>query len=287
MRVVFKCLTDADGIRGHAPRTARRDGPVLLTADPTAAASISANGFIAGIHGAVMVLILDAPVMGPGCRYTDSDVFLILEFLSDGRCAGRGVLMRHLDIGEGSVRGLLNLMRDLGLVKIERCGVSITGGGMSLLNELGMRSVGIDAGKYAVGRNQYGVVVGNVSEKVFNGIDQRNAGYRAGGDGCTTLVMRDGSLIMLPNWNIDENDPDAAFRIRDGTRMTDGDTLIFGGGETRRKAMLAACSAALDLVRRRILGTMATPSSSLTSLITENSGIPSSEAMARHPWPRS
>lgn len=276
-------MTNGPGVSDPA----RRVGPILLTADPATAASSSANEYITSVQDTGMVLILDAPVMGPGCRYTDSDVFLVLEFLSDGRCAGRGVLMKHLDIGEGSVRGLLNLLRNLDLVDVERCGVRITGGGMSLLNGLGMRSVGIDAGKYAVGRSQYGIVVGNVSEKVFNGIDQRNAGYRAGGDGCTTLVMRNGSLIMLPNWNIDENDPDAAFQIRDGARMADGDTLIFGGGETRRKAMLAACSAALDLVRRRILGTTEMPSSSLTSPITENSGIPSSEAMARHPMPRS
>ncbi len=235
-----------------------------------------------------MVLILDSPAaMGPTCRYTDADVFLTLEFLADGRSTGRGILMKHLEIGEGSVRSLLDVMRDLDLVRISRRGVAITPGGEALLDGLGMRSVDVEVGKYAVGRNRYGIVVEDVSEKVFNGIDQRNAGYRAGGDGCTTWVMRDGDLMMLPNWNVDENDPALARLLRGGAAMADGDVLIVGGGETRRKAMLAASAAALDLVRRRILGDLSRFRPSVTILITRKSGIPSSEAMARQPWPLS
>ncbi len=195
-----------------------------------------------------MVLLLGLDERGPSCRFTDSDVLFLLNFLSDGKVVGRGRISSYLDLGEGSVRTLLEILESFNLVEIRQVGVSITEGGRKLLDSLGLRVVPIYIPAYVLGKYQQGIVVENASEKVFNGIDQRNAGIRAGGDGCTTWVMENDRVIMLPNWNVDENDPNVASVIRNSTNMNNGDVLIIGGGGNEQVAKRAAGFAALELV---------------------------------------
>lgn len=195
-----------------------------------------------------MVLILDRTVKGPACRFSDSDVFYLLDYLSDGKEIGRLRISDFLGIGEGSTRSLLTIMEEYKLVRIKQTGVSIDKTGIELLAALGMRTVDIHIPTYVLGKCQQGIVVKDASEKVFNGIEQRNAGIRAGGDGCSTWVMSDGHIIMLPGWDMDEHEPLVAAKIRRLAELGEGDVLIIGGGENKHIAMMAAGDAALQLV---------------------------------------
>ena len=68
------------------------------------------------------------------------------------------------------------------------------------------------------------------------------------GDGYTTILCRDGKLILPPNWDVDENRPVLASQIR-SHNIEDGDIVLIGGSNTgEREASAAANSAALDLV---------------------------------------
>ena len=57
------------------------------------------------------------------------------------------------------------------------------------------------------GACQQGVLVLGGAEKVVNGMEQRDAGIKVGADGCTTIVIRDGVLMIPPDWNMDEKTP--------------------------------------------------------------------------------
>lgn len=195
-----------------------------------------------------MVLILSDPKGGPACRFSDSDVLFILDFLSDGKEVGRSKIAKHMEIGEGSVRSILDTLSDHDLIRTRQTGVSISRRGRELLDTLGIRSVDVRIPTYVLGKHQHAVVVRDASERVFNGIEQRNIGIRAGGDGCTTWVMERGRIIMLPNWDMDDHEPRLSAMIRGRTGMRDGDVLIIGGGDSRHLAMMAAGDAALQLV---------------------------------------
>ena len=86
-----------------------------------------------------------------------------------------------------------------------------------------------------------------VADKVVNGMEQRDEGIKVGGQGCTTIVIRDGVLMVPPDWNMDEKMPEMAYKIRKESGMTQDDALIIGGGETQVSAIEAAVSAALAL----------------------------------------
>ena len=69
----------------------------------------------------------------------------------------------------------------MGLVSVRQAGIGITSEGRMFLESLGMRTFEMDAGRYVIGEHSQGILVSGASEKVFNGIDQRDAGIRAGG----------------------------------------------------------------------------------------------------------
>ena len=47
------------------------------------------------------------------------------------------------------------------------------------------------------------------------------------GDGCTTILLRDGELILSPDWSIDEHCPELAAQIR-SHGMEEGDVVLIG-----------------------------------------------------------
>lgn len=195
-----------------------------------------------------MVLLLENQIGGPMGRFSDSDVFFLLDRLRDGEHIGRIRIAEYIGIGEGSIRSLLTLLDEKRMISITKAGVRITDTGKELLDGLGIRSVDIFIPGYVLGAFQQGVVVKGAANKVFNGIEQRNCGIRAGGDGCTTWAMEGDVLNMLPDWNVDMENPELAKTIREKTDMKDGDVLIIGGGQSRHLAMMAAGAASLELV---------------------------------------
>ena len=79
-------------------------------------------------------------------------------------------------------------------------------------------------------------------------MQQRDAGIKAGAEGCTTIVIRDGKLMIPPDWNMDEQTPELAYKIRKDTGITADDVIIVGGGSSKIAAVEAVLNAAFELV---------------------------------------
>ncbi|MGI6009823.1 MAG: DUF4443 domain-containing protein [Methanomethylophilus sp.] len=193
--------------------------------------------------------IMDIPAFGPMFRFTDANVYYSLYLLSDGRTMGRKRLAAESGVGEGSMRRILEKFREWGFVDIKQTGISITAAGKSFLDQIPLRmtDVQIDA-ESATGPVQQGVIVYGVANKIVNGMEQRDAGIKAGATGCTTLVIRGGKLMIPPDWNMDERSPELAYKIRRDTGITPDDAIIIGSGDTKIKAVEAALNAAFQLI---------------------------------------
>lgn len=66
---------------------------------------------------------------------------------------------------------------------------------------------------------------------------------------CTTLVLRDGHLIMPPDWDLDRESPEYSEYIRSRDIMEPGDALIIGSADDIHTARSSAVNAALNLIR--------------------------------------
>ena len=189
--------------------------------------------------------IIDEPQFGPMFRFNDANVYWSLHLLSDGRRMGRKRLADEVGVGEGSMRRIIDTLKEWDFINIKQTGITITKAGLSFLEQIPIRPVDIFVEGSVAGACQQGVLVLGGAEKVVNGMEQRDAGIKVGADGCTTIVIRDGVLMIPPDWNMDEKTPELAYKIRKEIGMTQSDALIIGGGETQALATEAAITPAL------------------------------------------
>ena len=190
--------------------------------------------------------IIESPQYGPMFRFTDANVYWALHILSSGKRMGRKRLADEIGVGEGSMRRILETLREWEMIQIKQSGITITRSGLGFLSEIPLKVIDVDLGDSIVGDYSQSVLVFNVADKIQNGMQQRDAGIRVGATGCTTLVIRDGNLILPPDWNMDVERPEIAKNVR-ATGITDKDAIIVGSGNDQRTAMMAALTAAFEL----------------------------------------
>ena len=192
--------------------------------------------------------IVEAPQYGPMFRFTDASVYWALYVLSDGKRVGRKRLSEMIGVGEGSMRRILNTLKERNMVLIKQTGITITKAGLDFLEQTPIRVIDLNPGSLVIGECTQAVLVKGAAEKVGNGLKQRDAGIRAGSLGCTTLVINDGKVMLPPDWSIDDNNPDVAKAILGMKIVDDGDAIIIGGAEDQNTAINAALTAAFELV---------------------------------------
>ena len=190
--------------------------------------------------------IIESPQYGPMFCFTDANVYWALHILSSGKRMGRKRLADEIGVGEGSMRRILETLREWEMIQIKQSGITITRSGLGFLSEIPLKVIDVDLGDSIVGDYSQSVLVFNVADKIQNGMQQRDAGIRVGATGCTTLVIRDGNLIIPPDWNMDVERPEIAKNVR-ATGITDKDAIIVGSGNDQRTAMMAALTAAFEL----------------------------------------
>ena len=191
--------------------------------------------------------IIDTPQYGPMFRFTDANVYWALYVLSDGKRMGRKRLSEEIGVGEGSMRRILETLRQWEMINIKQTGITITRSGLGFLAEIPIKVVDLDLKDAIVGTYGQAVVVYGVGKKIENGMQQRDAGIKVGATGCTTLVIRDGVLMIPPDWNMDKEKPELAAKIREETKITEDDAIIVGSAYDQHTAVVAALTAAFEL----------------------------------------
>lgn len=192
--------------------------------------------------------IMDIPAFGPMFRFSDANVYYALYSLADGKRVGRKRLAELAGVGEGSMRRILDKLREWNFVTIKQTGISITKPGLVFLDQIPLRMVDVDLPGSVVGDFSQGVIVQGVASKIMNGMEQRDAGIKAGAEGCTTIVIRDGRMMIPPDWDMDKESPELAAKIRQITGMSPDDVIIVGSGSTKILAVEAALNAAFELI---------------------------------------
>ena len=196
-----------------------------------------------------MLKILNTSVHG--LSYGDGEIMFVMEKLAvallEGRKMARKSISMETGIGEGAVRTILGRLDAMGLLDIEHQGVTLSTTGSEFLKRIGVKLMDLEHTSSAIGTYQVSVLLRGKAHMIDKGVEQRDSGLKGGGDGCTTIVCRDGRLILPPDWNIDEKSPDMASRIR-SYGIAEGDIVLIGGSNTGvREAANAANTAVLEL----------------------------------------
>ncbi len=197
-----------------------------------------------------LLKIAEKPI-GPKPGFEVTDVMKLFFVLGEGAPKGRKSLSKELQLGEGSVRTLLNRLQESGLVKMERGGCRLTESGASIYRELAetlTQPKPVDAGPLSQGAWNYAILIRGSAAKIRSGLEQRDAAVRAGASGATTLLYV-GGRFSLPGVDVDveKTYPSIFWKtVRDLLNPKDGDCIIIVGAGSAKAAERGALTAALQ-----------------------------------------
>jgi predicted transcriptional regulator len=192
--------------------------------------------------------ILDLPKYGPVHRFADYHVYRTLLMLSDGRRRGRKSLAETVNVGEGSMRTIIEFLRDKGYVDVKQTGIKITHKGQEFLRKLPIHMERLEPSDISVAERNVAVLVRNSAERISLGIEQRDAAIKAGADGATTIVIKGGWMIVPPDFYLDKEKPEIAKGLRKLLSPSEGDGVIVGAAHEYDLAEDGALAAAFALL---------------------------------------
>ena len=190
-------------------------------------------------------------LVGPKPEFELTDIVKLFIILGEGDQKGRKSLSKDLQIGEGSIRTLLNRLREHNLVKVERGGCSLTESGRAVYKAL-IKMITppkpVEASPLAQWAANYAILVRKSASKIRSGLEQRDAAVRVGALGATTLLYLNG-CFSLPGVDVDvERTYRSDFwnTLRSLLKPEDGDSVIIVGAASARVAEKGAVMAALQ-----------------------------------------
>ena len=198
---------------------------------------------------AVIEKVAAKTASGRQLAYTAAHVLKALELVSE-KSIGRATLGRLLGLGEGTTRTMIKHLREAGMIRVNRRGISLAELGEQVLTQLhGMIAKGVEApkGEHTVGEHNYAVLVKGASDNVRLGIEQRDAALVAGAKGATTLLY-DGVHFQMPGIET-PLDPSFTRFLVDRLKPEANDVIIIGTASTLSAAEIGAKTAALELLK--------------------------------------
>jgi predicted transcriptional regulator len=185
---------------------------------------------------------------GPTPKFSMYHIWKAYQVICNNGPIGRKALAEALQIGEGSIRTILDKMVREGSVENTRMGTIITERGKKKLENSGIVVAQIDLSELTLGKNDCAVLVKGMAHRVKMGCEQRDEAVRAGAVGATTLVVRN-NRIIFPG---EENFPDQAMvtPLRHVFKIEDGDAIVVGSAFSYEAAERGAVTSALALANQ-------------------------------------
>lgn len=182
-------------------------------------------------------------------------VFKTMQMMDENHKISRSLIMRELDLGEGSVKTIVRHMKISGLVENSNAGMWLTNKGKSIYAKIHIlipKEMNIPKGSVTLGKFNHAILLKNMAYNIRSGIEQRDAAIKAGALGATTLIFRN-ERLLLPGTGEDlmKNDQKIHSLIIEKMIPEENDVIIIGSSQSKRIAEMAAKSAALFTIEER------------------------------------
>lgn len=188
---------------------------------------------------------------GPSPTFSVLHVLHAIELIAK-RKIGRGKLAEKLKVGKGAARTIISRLKETGLISTSKVGCALTDEGLRLWNEyrsIFKKKVEIGKNELTLANCNFAILAKNRGHKIKSGIEQRDAAIMAGAKGATTVLYKDGCLI-IPSVSDDavRDFPEAANQIIEVLQPEENDVIVIGSAESLEKAEYGALAAAWTLV---------------------------------------
>ncbi len=188
---------------------------------------------------------------GPSPAFSVFHVLRAIELLAE-KTIGRSRLAEELKVGEGTMRTIISRLKDAGLIRTSKLGCILTGEGLKLWGEykkVFRKKIKIGENELTLADYNFAILVKNYGNKVESGIKQRDAAVMVGANGATTIILKEGHLI-IPSVSDDvaQDFPKAADQIVRLFQPEENDVIVIVSGYSSEKAEYGALAAAWTLV---------------------------------------
>jgi len=188
---------------------------------------------------------------GPSPVFSIFHVLSALELISE-KAIGRSKLTEELGVGEGTVRTMIQRLKDAEIITTSKRGCTLTSKGQRLRKEyttIFTKKVQIGKSELTLADYNFAVLVKNQGHKIKSGIEQRDAAIMIGAKGATTIIFKEGHLVIPSVSNdIAEDFPEAANQIIRFLKPEENDAIIIGSASDSMKAEYGALAAAWTIL---------------------------------------
>ena len=188
---------------------------------------------------------------GPSTTFTVSHIFYALELIAQ-KPIGRNKLAMKLEVGEGTIRTIINRLKEAGLITTSKEGCTLTSKGLGIWKKFAEyfpERAEIGKTELTNAEHNYAFLIKNSGHKVKSGIEQRDAAIMAGAKHAVIIVSKERHLTIdgVSN-NLEKEFPAAAKQILQTIHPEDNDVIIIVGGEIPNKAKQGAFAASWSLL---------------------------------------
>ena len=188
---------------------------------------------------------------GPSTTFTSSHIFYALELMAQ-KPIGRNKLAMKLEVGEGTIRTIINRLKEAGLITTSKEGCTLTSKGLSLWKKFAEyfpERAEIGKTELTNAEHNYAFLVKNSGHKVKSGIEQRDAAIMAGAKRAIIIVSKEQHLtINSVSNNLEKEFPAAARQILQTVHPKDNDVIIIVSAGILNKAKQGAFAASWSLL---------------------------------------
>lgn len=195
--------------------------------------------------------LLEEKAPGPSPSFSVFHLIKALELIAEGPI-GRGKISEGLGTGEGATRTLIKRLKNADFIVTYKPGCTLTRKGEKFWKEFRLilpKKVKLEKSDLTLASCNVAILVKNATERIRAGVEQRDAAIMAGAKGATTLVCKDGRLVMPGiSENLARDFPIAFNQISEKLGIEDKDVVVIGSAESWEKADYGALAAAWTLI---------------------------------------
>jgi predicted transcriptional regulator len=188
---------------------------------------------------------------GPSTTFTVSHIFYALELMAR-KPIGRNKLAMKLEVGEGTIRTIINRLKEAGLITTSKEGCTLTNKGLSVWKKFAEyfpERAEIGKTELTNAEHNYAFLVKNSGHKVKSGIEQRDAAIMAGAKRAVIIVSKEQHLtIDSVSNNLEKEFPAATRQILQTIHPKDNDVIIIVSARIPNKAKQGAFEASWSLL---------------------------------------
>lgn len=200
----------------------------------------------------LIISTADKKAPGPPTTFTPFHIYCVLEILSQNP-TGRNKLANKIGVGDGTIRTIINRLKNTGLILNTKEGCTLTPKGQEVWQQFEQvfpQKSEISKTEITPSEFNYGFMIKNQGDKIQSGIDQRDAAIIAGAKRAIVLIAKQGSLYVASvDQCIEKEYRTSTQEIRKKINpQSDRDVIIIAGAETPLNAKSGAFAAAWTLL---------------------------------------